>query len=360
MKKVKVLLSLLIAAAMFFGCGPSDRDILEKYATHSPVDSVANKGGISLELATDSAGTLTFRIPYSHPALKLNSENVDLLSERLYVANAENPAERLDSGSITTAQEYAVGDSTRTGYLSTITFAGETKAKYALVCFRGIDKSEFERAETPPCFFIVSLDKANPHILTETPLSAGELVTADSTKGKFVRFTEPQVYSGSVTFGKSQNAELKFTLTADATQVTEIKLTTKELYLYPKNHVAKEGESESKLEFRSGEKTSVVTSFALKKVNGISVLATDANGRMMLDKTILKGYIKTVTPVETLDNKIVLNDIITCDLSITDACIYGTVKIIVEGCATKQQYAVFRNITTPQEVPENILEANEK
>ncbi|MDR2285902.1 MAG: hypothetical protein LBE04_00265 [Prevotellaceae bacterium] len=358
MKKVK-LLSLLFAAAIFFGCGLSDQSILKKYETHSPVELAANKGGIGLELTTDSTGELRFRVPCSHPALNLNRENVDLLSERLFVVNAENPTEQLDAVSIITTQEDAGKDSTKTGYFSTIVFTEKTPAKYVLVCFKGIDKNEFERAETPPCFFIVSLDKAKPHVLTEAPLLAGNLVTADSTKGKFIRFTEPQIYSGIIPFEKSKNVELKFTLSADAAQVTEMNLTTEELYLFPENYV-ENNDSKSKLEFNVTKDFSVNSSFALRKINGVNVIAVDANGNYIIDNTIVKGGLEATTPVETLDNKIVLDDVITCDLSITDACIYGTVKIAIHSCATKQEYAVFRNITTPQEVPGNILEPLDK
>jgi hypothetical protein len=48
------------------------------------------------------------------------------------------------------------------------------------------------------------------------------------------------------------------------------------------------------------------------------------------------------------------------DLSITDACIYGTMKVAMRGCGTKQVYVVLRNITTPQEVPESILKTLDK
>ncbi|MDR0714838.1 MAG: hypothetical protein LBF89_11370 [Bacteroidales bacterium] len=338
MKKIR-LLSLLLAAAMFSGCGPSDQDILKKYETYSPVEPAANKAGICLEL-TDSVGKVTFHISYSDSVLRSNEENVNLLSERLFMVNAENPSELLDVKPVTSKPEEAGNDST--GYFSTIALTKETAVKYALVCFKGIDKSEFERVETPPCFFIVSLDREKPHVLTGTPLSAGELVAADYPKGEFIRFNEPQVYSGVIPFENSKNVALKLTLSADATQVTELELTAEELYLYPKNYTVSKNDK-TKIEFRY-----------------IGQLFTSLKGSGIEYEAIKNGRITTATPLETLDDKIVLNDVITCELSVMDACIYGTVKVSIDGCATKPIYAVFRNITTPQEVPENISEPVEK
>jgi hypothetical protein len=330
---------MLLAATMFFGCGPNDQTILKKYETHIPVEPAVNKAGISAVI-TDSVNEIVINISYSHPALNFNEGNVNILSERLFVANVENPSGLLDVKFVTDKHESASNDSTKTSYFSTVTVAKETAAKYALVCFKGIDKSEFERAETPPCFFIVSLDKANPHVLTDIPLLAGDLVVADYTKSKFIRFVEPQIYSGTVSFEKSKNVELQLTLSADATQVTELKLIADELYLSIQDYV--ELNDKSTIEFRSFG--SISSSF---NGNGIT-------------NSVFKGRIEATSSFEILDDKIVSNDVTTCDLSVTDACIYGTVKITMFGCATKQIYAVLRNITTPQEVPENILEPLKK
>jgi hypothetical protein len=321
MKKVR-LLSLLLMASLFVGCGPNDQTILKKYETCPVVDASANKAGINLELVADSVGQVSFHLMYSAPALNFYKENASLLSERLLVVNAENPSEHLGIETATTTYRMADGDSIRTGYFSTIILTGETKVRYALVCFKGIGKDEFERAETPPCFFIVSLDKKNPHLLTDVPLEAGDLVTADYPKGKFIRFTEPQTYSGTVPFEKSKDVELTFVLSADATQATELYLTAKELYLYPnKSHI----------------------------------------------KSMTVGGGLTLTsrsPVDIPDGKIEGRaSFLVCDLTIADACIYGTVQVAFDDGATKnwkwhndRKYVVLRNTTTPQEVPADILE----
>ncbi|MDR1667763.1 MAG: hypothetical protein LBS03_08770, partial [Bacteroidales bacterium] len=303
-------------------------------------EPAVNGAGIGLAFA-DSLKADVLSVAYSNARLNFDKGNVDLLTERLFAVNAENPAEPLQIELLTAGEE---GKDSAAVWFSTIAVAGETKAKYALVCFRGIDSSEFVAAATPPCFFIVSLDKKNPHVLTAAPLLGGELVApAGDTEGKFLRFAEPQVYSGTVDFEKSKNVELQLTVTADAAQVTELQLNADELYLSPKNFT-KWNKDTPKLEFRTLEQTSILTSY-------------HSAG---LSQVVLKGGVKTATPFATPDAKTVRDDIVTCDLSITDACIYGTVKVILNGCATKQVYAVLRNTTTPQDVPENILEPLKK
>jgi hypothetical protein len=316
MKKVNLLslACLLFSAAMFSGCGPSDRSMLEKYETYSPVEPAANRAGISLEVIGDGTGGIVFNISYAHPALNMYRTNVDLLSGRLYMANAENPAERPDIESVTVERDGS--DSTKAGYLSRMSVTKDMPLKYALVCFKGIDKGEFAGAETPPCFFIVSLDRKTPHTLTEIPLSAGDLLAADHPEGKFIRFTEPQVYSGAVPFKDSKDVELTVTVSADAAQVLSWNLHTGEsgkLVLYP----------------------------------------VKANSHIKF--STLTGGFGSVEPAPVLDNKLGI-----FDLTVTDACIYGTVKVEMDECATERVYAVLRNTTTPQDIPGDILNSEKE
>ncbi|MDR1115169.1 MAG: hypothetical protein LBL33_03285 [Tannerella sp.] len=313
MKAVNLLKlsSLLFSTAMFFGCGPNDKSILKKYETHSPVELSANRSGISLEVTGDSTGGIVLNIPYSHPALNMHRSNVDLLSGRLYIVNAENTDERLDVESVTV--ERIGSDSTKSEYLSRMSITKEISVKYALVCFEGIDKGEFAGAETPPCFFIVSLDGKMPHVLTEIPLSAGATIVAEHPEGKFIRFTEPQIYSGEIPFKGSKDVGLTITVSADATQAVSWNLHTGEsgkLVMYP---------------VKAG---SYITS------------------------TSITGSFESVEPVDILDNKIAFSYF---DLTVTDACIYGTVKVEMDDCATERVYAVLSNTTTPQDIPGDIL-----
>jgi hypothetical protein len=320
---------MLLATSLFFGCGPNDQSILKKYETHSPLEQADNRAEIRLRFAIDTIqigdtrliiDNKAFQVLYSHPALTFNKKNVELLSSRLFLANAENPSEQLEVKFSTIEQSPSGNDSTKTAYLFQMNNEEkeivDRKLKYLLVGFKGIDKSEFAGAATPPCFFIVSLDKKNPHLLTEVPLSAGDLFAADSVKGKFIRFAEPQVYSGTVAFKKSKDTKLTFTVSADAEKVTELDIEMKELSLSPKK------------EYNMGF-----------KISGITI-----NGGFTIPNFI-----------DVLDDKIVSNNVIVCDLTLTDACIYGTVKIDLDEGVTDQVSAVFKNITTPQDIPDDIL-----
>jgi hypothetical protein len=321
MKTVK-LFSLLFTITVLGGCGVNDADVLKKYAGHSPLTS-DNRAGICLELADSSA--LVFTISYSNPPLAFYKQNVDRLTERLYAVDAlDIAAHCTDVKILTVERENRGADSTET-YLSTIAFAGETAAKYALVCFKGIGGDEFPAAETPPCFFIVSLDRKNPHVLTVDPLAANALVAADYEPGGFIRYTEPQVYSGIVPFEKSKDVELKLTLSPDLAQVLVLELNATELYLLSANY-RKRSNTGPDIEFIS---------------SGIFEMTFNGSG---IASETFKGEIKTTKPFETVDGKIKTENVIACDLTVTDDEIHGTVKITAQGCATKEKEALLRRV----------------
>jgi hypothetical protein len=304
------VVAALIIAAGFYGCGVSDEDILKKYESYAAVDTAANRAGIGLALTADSI--LRMEVSYADARLHLHKGNVELLSGRLFAVNAENPAERLDVAAVT--EETASDSTVAVTYRTTLSPASvESAVRYALVCFKGISASEFAGAATPPCFFIVSLDKENPHVLTDTPLSAGELFAADYEPGKFIRFIEPQVYSGTIGFAKSKNVTLSITVSADALQATDFKLTAGELYMMPKNR----GSGMASIQFTGG--------------------------------------VENTAPIEIRDGKLSMGLPLIADLTVTDACIYGTVKVEILDGVTSPVYAVLRNTTTPQEIPQEIL-----
>jgi hypothetical protein len=181
---------MLLAATIFFGCGPNDRDILKKYEGYTPITPSTNQAGINIENFFGLTNKV-FQVTYTSPLLKEDAENVRLLSERFIALNAENPADTLPI-------EVSVGEQSFTNYSRsgeitaagknyfTIIGLGETKAKYVIVGFKGIDGSESDKLATLPCFFIVSLKKNNSHVLTTTPMLAGNhLFDASHT---FTRF----------------------------------------------------------------------------------------------------------------------------------------------------------------------------
>jgi hypothetical protein len=272
------------------------------------------------------SSALVFNVSYSNPPLAFYRQNVDMLTERLYAADALDTLIRPKVEILTALRENSGEDSTET-YLSTITFAKETTVKYALVCFGGIGGDEFPAAETPPCFFIVSLDRTNPHVLTVDPLAAGALAVAGYGQGKFIRYIGPQVYSGAVPFEKSKDVELKLTLSPDLAQVAKLELNAGELYLSPENY-RKTSDAGPDIEFITSDNTTLTTQF-----RGFGVASLT-----------LKGGLKSTKPFETVDGKIKLENIIACDWTVTDDEIRGTVKITVQGCATKNEDATLRRI----------------
>ncbi|GHT10246.1 hypothetical protein FACS189426_10140 [Bacteroidia bacterium] len=318
MKTVKsISLGLLLAAmAMFTGCGPSAEDILKKYETHSVLDAAANKAGVSLDSAilhdvltvgNISIASDNFVVEYAHPALKEKGENVQLLSNRFVVVRADKP-EEIVSVNIHDKE-------TEKGFVTTLHLPNQADKGFFLICFKGIDKSESATLATPPCFFIVSVKDKKLTVLTQQPLLGDGLFDVDYTKTHINSFTEPQIYSGTINFEKSKDVTVQFTLTADGTQVTAYELSAEKLFLTPKK--------------------TYMTSVVFNRLR-----------------------IEFTKPVEVANGKISLNAFLFSDLSVTDACIYGTVKFDTEDGNTQPVYAVFKNITTPQEIPTEILNPN--
>jgi hypothetical protein len=364
----KILLLLLLSIALLWGCGPNDQSVLKKYKTHSPLEQADNRAGIRLNFSKDTIpldgssliiDKKAFQVSFSHPALAFNKSNIELLSGRLFLADAENPSEQLDVKFSTVEQSSSDSEATKidklfqmnaeetkTAYLSLMSNEEkeitDRKLKYLLVGFRGIDKSEFAGAETPPCFFLISLDKKNPHLLTDVPLAAGDLFAADSVKGKFIRFAEPQRYSGTVVFDQSKETEITLKITADAAKVTDLSLLTKQLNLDLKNYKKSEFASNSEIEFRTTIDATMQVKVSMYNGNETNTMT-------------FSGGLKMSTPVDIVDDKIELNDVVACDLTVTESCLYGKIKITLEGCATNWVYAVLKNTTTPQEIPQEIL-----
>ena len=166
MKKYVFVLSLM--SIMLSGCGggPSAEEILRKYETYSAAAPDLNKIGIYISSSDREA----VQIRYSHVDLNLSEKNAELLANRFFVADAGNPtkifpcevsayfknAVRGDNGEIVQAQEHYTNIDMK-----------KAKAKFIIVGFKGIDKSESEELETPPLFFIVSLGGISPESLLD-------------------------------------------------------------------------------------------------------------------------------------------------------------------------------------------------
>jgi hypothetical protein len=208
-------------------------------------------------------------------------------------------------------------------------------------------------------------DKAEPFIEGFAKvISNNKTGTIDKT-GKLVtpfEYLSEQEYSGAILFDKSKNVVMDLTLSTDLKQVTTLTLKIGELILLPEFFDAKHQQSKKESIFRYLKNTNMRSSFKIETIQttggaGINVIARDENGYPILADTQLSGGgFETTTSIDVIDGKITLNDRpFICDLTVTDACIYGTVKIEMNECGTKAVYVVFENITTPQDIPENIL-----
>jgi len=337
------------------GCKPSAKDILKKYDTYGETGTDTDKAGISFTVQAFADNPM-ISITYSCPLLNTSEDLIWKLSERWFVADAENPTVKLPVKIGVASISKTVNDSLQSiTYGNTILIkADSVKSPFLLIGFEGISSTESKEAETLPLFFLVENNKADSKALTSVPRLAGELFAAGY---KPVFFSE-QEYSGEIPFEKSKNAALHLTLSADLKKVVKFKLSADNLYLTPEN-LDKQRKNLSKQEsiFKYLENSTMSLDFATTKVNGYNVQAVDASGNYVISKLQLVGGFEATSLIETIDNKIKLDDRpVICDLTITNACIYGTVKVEMDDCGTKSVYAVFKNTTTPQEIPENILD----
>ncbi|MDR1197731.1 MAG: hypothetical protein LBK94_01790 [Prevotellaceae bacterium] len=177
------------------------------------------------------------------------------------------------------------------------------------------------------------------------------LLAACSGKGgKLTPFAEPQEYAGSVSFENSKNVELRFILSADAKQITEIKLTAGELPLTPENAGDRQDKKQTgdsaEITFVFLENTTAQTSLATKQdeESGYNVMATDSQGNPAVKEIMLKGGFMSDSPVELNGGKLSLDAApLILDLTVTNERIYGNVKVEFQGCGTQSVYAVFKN-----------------
>lgn len=136
-------------------------------------------------------------------------------------------------------------------------------------------------------------------------------------------FAVPQEYSGEIPFEKSENVRVEFYMSADATRITKIRLTMDDLYLDIEGDAGFEG-----------------MQVASMNIMDAGLTLTDSR--------------------EIVDGKITSDALLTFDLTVTDACIYGTMGFRFDredgsfGVA-EDVYVVIPNTTTPQDIPESIL-----
>jgi hypothetical protein len=162
-------------------------------------------------------------------------------------------------------------------------------------------------------------------------------------KEKLTSFSEPQEYVGEIEFEGSKKVVVSFRLSADAKQITELKLSAEELILTPKTDINEETENQEKeIEFSFSEASQLRTNFKLENRQG--VVATDESGQPIVDNLVFTGGFESTSPIELNDDKISLNVMpLICNLTVTNTRIYGNIKIELGRSETKSVKAEFRN-----------------
>jgi hypothetical protein len=160
-------------------------------------------------------------------------------------------------------------------------------------------------------------------------------------------FSKPQEYSGEIEFKGSKKVVITFSLSADAKQITEMKLSTEKLILTPKSSINKKSKPEKKESiFKFSKKSSVRTNMKITTSNGYNVMALDASGNPVIDNIVFTGGFESTSPIDVNNGKISLDVApLISDLTVTNTNISGNVKVELQGCETKSVHAVFKNVT---------------
>lgn len=212
---------VIILATVVSGCGPSAEDILERYESYPEFQVESGKSGVYLEV---TANMISIR--YSSPLLNTNEEYVKILAKRWFVADAENPSERLSEGmGITTINSTINGITQPTTYGHTAMLK-DLKQRFLLIGFEGIQASESETAEIPPLFFIIENKKGIGKNLTDKPRLSGELFTATYIPTRFVVYSTLTVQKINLATDAWVNLSLK---SIDVTDDKREKITVPDL-----------------------------------------------------------------------------------------------------------------------------------
>ncbi|MDR3286486.1 MAG: hypothetical protein LBT27_03485 [Prevotellaceae bacterium] len=187
-------------------------------------------------------------------------------------------------------------------------------------------------------------------ILALTLVSIVILATAACGSGgkeKLTSFSEPQEYVGEVEFDGSKKVVISFRLSADAKQITELKLSTEELILLPKTDNNSETKSEeNEIEFKYSGESQVQSNMKIEqdKATGNNVVARDKSGNPIFESIVFTGGFENSSPIDLKNDKIVSDAMpLICDLTVTNTRIYGDIKLELRGFETKSVKAEFKN-----------------
>lgn len=325
-------MSAILLVSLYYGCGPSAEDVLKKYEPYAELTAEGGKLPVSLEIIAK-----TPMISYSSSLISGCQEHVNALAGRWFVADALTPGVRLPARMmLMRVNEMTVSDTVQSVSYGYNLALDSIDAPFLLVGFEGIAPTESKEAAIPPLFFLVENRKGETSMLTPVPRAAGDLFTATYTP----MFFSEQTYSGEVPFENAKNVRLEMTLSPDLRQVTALKLLADNISLAQKH-------------FDKGRKW---TDDRFKYLENTTWTAKLNSSGDIIFIQLSKGGIEATDTLETAGGKIVLEENpFTCDLTVTNACIYGQVKLELSGCGTQPADAVLRNITTPQDIPEEVL-----
>jgi hypothetical protein len=340
-KSFTAFIAVCAATFALSSCGITAEDILKKYEAQEEVEAAANKAGVSMELQA----TGDVLISYACPLLNESEENAQKLLERWFVADAEKPEVKLPAEM---ELEVAAVDTTNSeaGVARLIIKVGTIAERFLIIGFEGIAPTESTEADTPPLFFLVENKQAEGQILTPTPKLTGDLFPITYQPA----FFSEQEYSGEIPFNKSKNVTLHLTLSADLKTLKQLTMKTEKLYLIPANFDNKRKNSKGESIYKYLGNSSMQTNFGIENVGGYNVLSGEISNLQF------RGGFETTSPIDIPEGKITLNERpVICDLTVANACIYGTIKVEMGGSGTNSPYVVLTNTTTPQPIPAGIL-----
>jgi len=210
------------------------------------------------------------------------------------------------------------------------------------------DEPQSTETATPPAENAQSVGEApaSPPPMVETDASAEK--SAPAQKRNLTSFDVPQTYTGTIPFKRSKTVTISLTLSEDTKQVTQIKFSAKSLYLEPKK--AGKGNAGKSI-YKYAEGASVQTNLSIAKTpEGYNVMARDKSGNPIVDSLNFTGGILNVKPIDVVNGKISSDSGLLFDLTVSEACIYGKIKVEIEGGTTSWANVIAKNMTTPQDI----------
>ena len=100
----KQVVVAMIIASVFSSCRTTAEDILKKYDTYSEAGTDANKAGVSVQMQP----TGDVQIICTSQLLNANENNMQILLERWFVADAEKPDMKLSKQNILLADSLLI------------------------------------------------------------------------------------------------------------------------------------------------------------------------------------------------------------------------------------------------------------